>query len=232
MAGKNVQFRSDDSVLKAFDYSKCNAWAICLDKQFMFKHVGDSAQGARDVLADYLDMIADSKAIYTLKVFDGVTNDKLNERTPCSGSFNFRLSELTEEDFGEKGSYGNGAYGREMLSRLSAIEEKLKDQDLQPEEKEPSQWDTIGEIISHPTIQPIVQNILGKLVSGLTGAGAAGRALGAVPEGTDRGELLKQSINILREKDPKLPEHMHMLASMATNNPQKFNMLVGMLENF
>lgn len=227
---KNVQFRGIGNTLKAFQARNVDAWSLWVINgsiaQFLNKGVGE------DDLAMFLSMIEISSAVYTLKVYEGITDaSQIKERTECDGSFNFSLIDA-EEDFGR---YTDKNRANRLFERISALEAK---QNQEIEEEEPGIGKVINSWLENPgelldviekakrvfgfaqVVQPFQtpqQEMIGNVV------------------GTDnlekKIERLQAAVNILEKNDPKIIEHLEKLADMSQNNPGQFQFLISALES-
>lgn len=89
MAGVNsIQFWGKESVLQAYEASAIDAWAVFQGKNLLTAGCG------KETLSQWLDMLATSGGLYTLKVYRGIENtEDINDAEPANGSFNFKLLE-------------------------------------------------------------------------------------------------------------------------------------------
>lgn len=228
---KSIQFRGSDQVEEAFKNSGAASFSIWQDKQFLFKGCGDAE------LSAFLELLEQSatNAIYTVKIYEDITNKKeIKSNTPDDGSFNFRLDgdgmEITKEQYTRVGNYN------ELASRINGIDEKfnliLDKFEEEKESKPGGGLGLIGDILSSPTLQPIISNILTSLIGG-NGQNAPrpqiaqASHLGNVPAPGS----IEQSIAILKAADPKLQEHLQKLASIATNDKATFAMITAAIDN-
>lgn len=114
----------------------------------------------------------------------------------------------------------------EVLSRLSAIEQKLTESD----DDEPENNDTqnvIGQIIQNPAIMNVIQGLILRAVDKLIpGNPAANVSIAGMPEDSDK---LSTALEILKKADPELDNDLMLLAQLAINDPGQFQFLLKML---
>lgn len=114
----------------------------------------------------------------------------------------------------------------EVLSRLSAIEQKLTETD----DDEPEANDTqnvIGQIIQNPAIMNVIQGLIMRAVDKLIPVNAAANAgIAGMPEDSDK---LATALEILKNADPQLENDLMLLAQLAVNDPAQFQFLLKML---
>lgn len=229
----SIQFKGIDSVVAAYENRDVPAWSLWQGKQFIFKYEGNSIDEGSQQLTEYLNMLAQStNAIYTLKVYEDVPGGKIKSNTPDDGSFNFKINADSQEITNNQYSRMNNSNA--ILERLERMEQRLIEREEEEGDEEPeSKLGLIGEIISHPTIQPIAQafitNILG--IGKTNGTAAPAQMPRAAISGINDDAILSEAIKELTAHDPKLPEHLAKLAALAKENPQGFQFLLTTLDN-
>lgn len=223
MASSNtVQFRGKAIVLQAFENRNCAAWSLWVGKQFLFKHAGKTNAEAIEVLETHLDLLHEngSTAIYTLRVYDDITEVKqIKEKTESDGSFNFRLQELEP--------YEPGQRSNALLSRIAALENKLSEGQKDEDEEEPGFLGQVNDALQNPIVGALVKRIFG---FELPQASQAGPVAIAGIEDANQDELLQKAIAILKTKEPKLGTHLYKLAMIAEKNINNFNYLISLLD--
>lgn len=222
----SIQFKGVDSVIEAYENREVAPWSIWQGKQFMFKYEGNNvAEGAQQLTATLELLKESSNAIYTLKVYEDLKGGKIKSNTADDGSFNFKLN--GDEQTITQNQYASLKYNDKLSERLERIEQALlerEDEEPEPENK----LGVIGEIISHPTIAPIVQNIVAAIFSkGQSPAQTPRVALSGV---NDESEL-KEAVEALKKHDSKLTEHLQKLAALAEQSPESFKFLLTTLDN-
>lgn len=242
------QIRGADNVIQAFKNRDVKSWAIFQGKQFLFK--GDDETDLQSVL----EFIANgSKVVYTLKVYDSLTQKEVKEKTDSDGSFNFIL--LDEgEDYDQHAQYANSNRAGKLYERLRAIEDHIAGiGQIEPEEKPETFEDILKGFIKEPDALIKLINA-GKMILGINPGpningypaqpapayNGQGQRIGNInksmttPAGTPEERLnrLASAIDILEKNDPKIVEHLEKLASISEGNINQFNFLLQALENF
>lgn len=240
---QSCQFWGITSVLQAYDMRDVGPWAICHGKQFISK--GDD----RADLSSFLELLSNgySNAVYTLKVYDGLSVDEIKDNTPCDGSFNFSL-----QSTGAVAGYNGGGNNDILLGRIASLEKKLADAEKRDET--PSIGSVIMGWLENP--EPFIQLIQGFKM--LTGAPVAAQVAGVEPkhrvpvsgmhqeppyypsgpvqsapvvvqDDETRQARLIAALNILEANDPDILDHLEQLADMSQNNKPFFQGLLKML---
>lgn len=237
MAGKSVQFKGLENVLRAFEYKNCEVWAVFDGRYLIHKGVGV------EELREWLSMLASNggNPVYTLKVYEDLqAADEVKERTECTGSFGFKL-------FDDAEIYKASPYSKtdqELNERLKRIEETISG--FQDEaEPEPGNEINIGAIINDYLSNPHKLNTLLSGIKQLFSNGtqpAAVGSVGALPDFKNQQTMqtnqptendlqrLSNALDVLGNIDAKLPEHLEKLAHLATTKPGMFATLINMLE--
>lgn len=233
-----VQFFGVDNVVKAFEYKKIPSWAIFQGRSLIHKNESSSLDDSADSLEEFLKMLGDtSVAVYTLKVYEGA-KPKINEKTPCDGSFNFRLVE-EEERQQRQLVYreGNNKLAeevkllREEVATLLAVDTEGEDDHQTVGGVE----GFIGALLQDPTkIPQLVEGV--KAVLNMFSVKpppqyAPPQQLRPVAiAGIDDDAKLKSAISRLLQHDTKIADHLTKLADIADQDKNTFDYLIGMLE--
>lgn len=222
----SIQFKGIDGVIEAYENRGVAAWSLWQGKQFMFKYEGHSIEEGAQQLQATLELLAQStNAIYTLKVYEELTGGKIKSNTPDDGSFNFKIN--GDEQALTQSQYTSYRNSNEIVQRLADIEDRLNQQE-EKYEPEPSRLGFIGEILSDPGLQPIVQPLIAKIF----GTAAPSRMPRAAINGINDDErVLSEAITELKKHDTRLHEHLAKLAAIAKENPQSFNFLLTTLDS-
>jgi hypothetical protein len=249
----SIQFYGIDAVMKAAENRKCAAWSIWHNKQFLFKSLPDQDEGqALDYLKDILESVADNDVIYTIKFYEEVQG-KINEKTPCDGSFNFKI--LDEEEMQER-RYKRQAMGNRyngLKEWQQNIEEKLDrllgEGDEEEEEEKTLEGELIGMVNNPIKLIEFVQS-LNQAKALLTGAEVtpgtianvlrAGQikevpapAPGQLEANLSHDEMMQRlnvALTTLGENDPNIIFHLEKLATLSTEKPETFKTAIAMLE--
>lgn len=234
------QIKGVDNIISAYDSRGADCWSLWQDKQFITTGCGS------EELQTFLDIISggDTRIVYTLKIYDGITNSKeITDKTPCNGSFNFSLGLSYIKD-PEKENYDSKRF-REIEEKIGALAENLN-----PPEPEESWKDIFVGFLKEPDALIKLINA-GKMILGINpGPQSAGYsqqpAMGAIgninesmtrptftPEQTQaRINRLAAAIETLDKNDPGLVEHIEKLAEISVKSPGQFSFLVKALESF
>lgn len=227
---KSVQFKTVDDVLTAYESRAVPRFAIFQDRQFLFKFEGESMDEGANYLAELLGILRNSAAIYTLAVYED-PREKINNKTPYDGSFNFRFAENTE-------GYTQGAgiirEMRDEIKLLTARVESLAVAGEDDEDEGPGQvagmasLDTIGSYLSHPVVQTLLSNILpmfknssaagSEPAAKIAGVDAPAAGLVDVQMSAELYQALTSMLAASAEAEKKL---LH-LGKVARENPGKF----------
>lgn len=243
MASNNaIQFYGSTTVLKAFEASGLTVWAVFWQKDKTYW--GDTAES----LKECLDTLG-AGPVYKLKMYKNVDDaDDIDEKTPCNGSFNFKLE-------GEAG----GAYSKEgtsvtsrllrrlddieanvLLKRLDSIEEKMG-------KASGEGIDVIGAVNNLINDPASLVQVLG-VIKGFFQGGAVhamGMSSNRPPGNTEQQtqfamndepleskiERMQNAINILEQNDPQLVPHLEKLAKLSQINRPLFEMMLSSLDN-
>lgn len=200
-----IQFFGRGTVVEAFEKRNCAAWSLWAGRQFLLSKLAGDAGEAADALDEYLQMIEPSgtTATYTLKVYDEPPAGRITDKTPCDGSFNFKLRKSDETSY----SRNNEIIER----RLAGIEQRLTGGD------DGSDKNTLGKIAEYiennEWAQQIVSGILSHYlkIPGLPAA-TTSQQLAGIADSQD--EQIAAAITVLKTKDAKLGEHLAKLAAL------------------
>lgn len=226
----SIQFKGTKAVLEAYDNNDVAAWAIFESKRMMVKHTD------RDFLEAYLKNLQEcgTNATYTLKVYEDVTDRKqIKENTPCDGSFNFKVFTFDEYENVREDSAPIQRYKGVMAQEIREIKEQLQQVlSERTNEEPPSRLGIIGEIMESPLgpyVGQIIQNWLapaGRTLSAAVGNLPASSTAG---NGGTSGSL-QDTINSLRQYDPRINEHLAKLLKIATDDLPSFQFLIKTLD--
>ena len=218
----SVQFRGKDAVLKAVEYRKIAAWSFWSGRQLLHKYEGSDLSESVTHLDEFLDMIEEgTNAVYTLKFHEELKGGKITDKTPCDGSFNFRLNSDNQEL--NVGQYRQITSQNAILSELKALREdmdKIKEGGEDEEESDPMDR-VIGRIIDHPMTSAVLSKILG-----IDPPQSLGK-VGAIPGVS---QSIDDSLKILKQHDPDIIEHLAKLSKIAEHRPKDFRFLLSMLD--
>jgi hypothetical protein len=220
----SVQIWGKDPVLKAYESRAVAAWSIFQGKQFLFKAETEDLGIGKKMLSDVLDMISPmSGAIYTLKVYEDLTDDGIKSTTADDGSFNFKLIPDGQAIGGSAGG-GNAQLIQDIVTLRIQNAELMAELDS-GEDDEPDEWDRIGAIMEKPIVVAAINKLFGIDIRP-----GSPSTIGAIPE-TESETLLDKAIETLRSKDPDLARHLWKLAEIAINKPSSFKFLLNTLDS-
>jgi len=227
--GASVQFKSKEGIMQAFQGVEVDAWSVWQHKQLLFKGIGDQD------LSAFLDMLAENStnAVYTVKWYEDITDKKqIKDNTPCDGSLNFKLNADGQEI--NQSQYGVVKYNNELVSRINGMEEKfnlLLDK-FEGESEEPeNKLGIIGDIIGHPSIAPLLPQLL-SVVLGINNQPQPQQYTPAIVGNVPEDKRLTEAIQRLKIYDSKLADHLMKLATIAETDPNTFAMVMQTLDNY
>lgn len=244
-----IQAYGVDRVIDFYHNNDVAPWAVWCGNQFMFHYSGSEMQEGSANLRGICEMILDAnkeggaspQATYTLAVYDDLPKGgKINNKTPYSGCFNFKL--VSREMAVDRYSDGGGSGLRdEVRSLKAAVEMLVAKQNEDDSEVEPGKSGVMGMLSGLLDMPEVQRAIAGKVVSIIDhiipskGQGAQlGQVAGALPGATVQDELdlqtrLQNALGALFEYDPLLVQDLEKLAVVAKGDPAQFNLLLSML---
>lgn len=253
----SVQFYGNEAVMEAVKNRRCPYWALWQGRQFLFKCEEADIKSSLDYLDQLLQMLNNdtTTATYTLKFFEpeGKGAVKIKENTPSDGSFNFKLVEPEAVHQRQIGFQSNTPKVLELLEkmslRLDAIENAGIDGEEEEEEEETIEKAIIGVLKDPNKLEKYItmgKNFFGVStpeyvgnVNRLGQIGDPGQAGHQAPvtnlsqsSGDNEEQFLIRvgnALDILKAHDPQIADHLEKLASMAKNNPGKFQSMLSML---
>lgn len=211
-----VQFSGIDNVIKAFASREVKAWSVWNGKQFLFSCVAANEIDAAADLETLLRSLEQSaSAVYTLKVYEDIARkgkvfEKITEKTPCHGSFNFKLVQYDGINSMPDWMREIKEENKILKAQNETLINELADQDDEPKDF----LGRIGAMLEQdpgklPLIIASVQSVINMFTKQTTPTGQP-VAIGNIP-GPDE---LTAVIERLKIKDPKLTEHLTKLANM------------------
>lgn len=226
----SIQFKGIDGVINAYENRKVAAWSLWQGKQFMFKYEGNDLEQGAEQLQATLDLLAEStNAIYTLKVYEDLPGHKIKSNTPDDGSFNFKIN--GDEQAITQNQYGVIRNNNAIADRLTAIEQKLNEQEEYVDVPEENKLGVIGDIISHPVIQPFVSQIIAALFAKKSDAPAPPQMQRVAISGINDDAEITAAIADLKQYDGQLAAHLVKLAALAKSSPDSFKFLLTTLDS-
>jgi hypothetical protein len=231
MGLNTVQFTGKQQVMKAFEKTDVINWSYWQGKQMLFAYEGDDPAESSSELQEWLGLMSKStNATYTLKFYrDHRTDAEILPSTRESSSFNFRLYEPEQENYGRPGTvgatFGNNdavlAEIQKLTGEINAIKTKVNGVPAE----EPLQW--WERLLDTPFAAPLIGKLFNIDMSGVnSGGAAAGAKMAGVPGTYDIDAIL----DALEAADPKFEEHMWKLQQLHIKDPGKFKMILGILD--
>lgn len=223
--GRSVQFQNIESVLNAYELRAVPAFSIYQGKQLLIKYEGADILEGSELLAQFLPMLLNSAAIYTLCVYEEFSG-KINDKSLYHGSFNFKFVENTA------GFTANGNILNTLQLQLAAMDEKLTRIETEKElsvndDSTLNSMDRIGNILNHPLIEKLIPVVMGflqpgeetkKLPAAMAGIETANKAFS-----TALTEAIYNMISATAESEQALIK----LGAVAKKDPGKFKKLLG-----
>lgn len=248
----SCQFFGVDAVVDAYRYRELGVWGIFDGREFM---AGGNGEGE---LRQYLSMMSrhGSTAIYRLKVYKDVDDvDDLDDKTPCAGSFKFKLTEsydrvVSGPSAPVRQSFDVGDVVAEKLNEqivreVGKVLEKKFNNDGEHELKTKEKPQTLSEIvmgfIENPeklvgiigavkALMSPAPQVMG-VPAALAGVDAGQHVSRITPEQQqEEDDILDNALNKLEEHDPDIVLHLAKLAELAEKKPQLFKMLITQLD--
>jgi hypothetical protein len=232
-----VQFTNKDDVLEAYKRMKVAPWAIWCGKEMNFSCSDKNQSVCEAELAEYLEMLDRNEmpAYYALRVYDDLDGEKINNKTPYSNSFGFRLTESAagyKRSAGGDGGMSGQTVGslrkqweqeQALINEIKALRmevQEMRDGDDGDDEDEDYGLGKIGRILQHPTIAPMAQQLLGAFTGMLNRSHPAGQIAG-VPGDPEK---IQAAMQILTDCIPDFPDILNKLATMAQKQPAQLKL--------
>jgi hypothetical protein len=258
MRSSAVMFRGVKSTLKAYASNEVPAWSLWNGpKQLLFSFNGTDLIEGEAALKQALELLQEggTTAALMLAVYDDLKDgEKIKNTTPYDNSFNFCL---WDDEQGEQSPYryrGN----KEIEDRMKAMEDILKKLSEEPEEDEGAEkiGGIQGILAGFLEVPEVKQALAGKLVQfidKITGMDKSKQIAGIPGEGNrisidldqaienekfsqawnqfpvDQQLKVSKALRVLMASDPKIGDHLLMLATMARDNPKRYEMALTFL---
>lgn len=226
----SVQFIGRAALLKGVK-DRVETWGLFQSKQFLV-----SGEGT-DELDEFLEKLepGGSVAVYTLKMYSSAKVEEIDEKTPCQGSINFKL---TDPQGGGTGSTND------RLARIEGIlAGEYEDEDDEDDPAEESLASIILGYLKDPQKIATIIGAINDLKRGQVPAipGAVGTvqdrrespAYSQGPPESDEAKIhrLSSVLDRLEKADPRILDHLEKLADLAEKKPDFFKMLLMQLDN-
>lgn len=227
MATPTIETYGKESVLVWFNNQPGTDWR--LHRQYNTKSKDNIINGSLDLskeeeserLAETLDSLDNgyNNGTYTLVVDNGKYPAQLYFKITQAGEVTKHISGInqTQTDPALLALLNKQQEQlNELTSRLNADDDEMED------EKEKG----LMGLINHDVYGPLIATAISGIVSKLMPA-AAPTALAGIPD--EQQQKVNQAIEILKNYDNNLGDHLLKLADIAQNNNAQFNMLLKML---
>jgi hypothetical protein len=239
---KSVHFRGEEQVIEAYKNRGVPAFALWQDKQFLFKYEGNKLDEGEALLSTWIEMLVtnQSSAIYTVCVYEDLKpGQKIKDKTPYDGSFNFRLFDnpsgyLPPQQFQQYQQQGGNV--KVLLDKMNAQQSEIERLKMIIEEgaagdEEEDSLGMVGKILEHPVLgpalQPLIQRLGGSIADLIVGKGGEPgeqqqtqmRRISGI-EISD--QQLSDAIEKLQQYVEDLPAVLEKLALIAEKQPKQF----------
>lgn len=232
-----------DSAIKKFTnngnpYYALYVNGVKIDTNSVFDDIEEASEKLRDDLSPYKNSKNswdDKIVVYCFNDKHAATKLSANEiKNKCTAAITIRFPDVRDRDNSNNGS------SREIIEILTIMRNDLNIQkeklaSLQAELESDEDEDNDDDFDSNPIIGSLKRNpeVMDNLVT--MAATAIGKifiknpvnAIGSIDPVNNS---IANSISILEAADPKLDEHLAILADMAVNNTNQFNFLISMLK--
>lgn len=220
--GRSVQFIGKESVIDAYENRDIKCWGLFDGKSFIV-----SGEDAED-LKTFLTRMEKSgtESIYTLKVYKNVDDiDDLDDRLPCNGSFNFKLS--------RSAAFGMIGLNTDLQTRLDLLEKKVAGSGEDDEDDESFESIMMGMIKNPVQLQQMIGAVQSLFTRSPAPVVAAVGALDPKKELNEQQQLdrLNDALQRLEKADPNIIDHLCKLADVAERDPGTFKFLIKNLES-
>jgi hypothetical protein len=233
MASK-IHYHGIDKIIAAFKQNDMPYYSVQWKEgkkvlSLSFNNTIDDIDSAAEKLQNYLSSLNTASGDeYYLQLWDEVPEKKerINDGD-VTYKFVLRSLPYTPEQYEERSQQfteNRNTRWNELMSRISAIEEKIsepEEEDEEEEEENLSMAGIINQLIQKPEIQTAIMGYIGNLFT------KQPIAVAGVPDT----ELLslEQSLQILSKHTKDLEGDLKLLADMAEKNPTQFKFLLSML---
>ena len=235
----SVDRRGIDSVIEGYntfsEYSPI--YSVWQGRNLKFQFNDEDIQRGQDLLLSNLEAIRQtgSDAVFTIRFH--TTKDKdgfISDKTPYVGSFNFKVSEPTNQ----LGNLAGAEYTsnspilskldkildqqNELQSRIAALEEQDEDED---EEKPNDIMGMLSGIMQTPVGQQIITGLLGAITKNIAPQQPAAKQVGLAGIPSEE-EKIQDAIERLKTIDPEIADDLQKLAHIAETQKGTFEFLV------
>lgn len=236
----SVDRKGIDSVIEGYntfaEYSPI--YSVWQGRNLKFQFNDEDIQRGQDLLLNNLEAIRQtgSDAVFTIRFH--TTKDKdgfISDKTPYVGSFNFKVSEPTNQ----LGNLAGADYTsnspilskldkildqqNELQSRIAALEEQEEDEEDEP--KNNSVMGLISGIMETPIGKQLIENAIGALFKNIAPQQPAPKQVGLAGIPSEE-EKIQDAIERLKTIDPEIADDLQKLAHIAETQKGTFEFLV------
>jgi hypothetical protein len=211
-----------------------------------YTYEGDDMEGiGKQLLSDMLMAAAaqGNRALYTLRFYRHLgKNESIDSATPFFASFNFKLNDDAYMMPGNNIPLPSvsGFENHQTQAIIGAIDRLNQriDQMEQEEEEEPeTMMERVGKFVTSPGAEQIMSGIAGLFNRFFMSKQQYSRPAGPGISGISQQEYQKEqyekaiaALNRLAAVQPDFGDHLTLLAELAENNPNKYNMGLAFLK--
>lgn len=222
-----------DSVMRYYDESDYSMYSVYAgareeEKLRRFSYDGDDKIEGRENLQNSLNAILsnpDNTNTYMLALYNMKGKNK-----ECKQTITFQLNRSNYIPANKMVDNYNPQLIQmihQLESKLSAIEMRLQDEELDDELDEEQENNFLGTLMQNPNMQQMlmagIMNILNPVNNNVKVTNMAG------VEPTDDTQKLHHALEILSKHDDQLANDLYLLSQLAENDPMQFKFLLKML---
>lgn len=219
-------------MIQFYERQEIPAFGIKQKTMLCYKYEGDAMDEGMEELKWICSALINqrSPAVYTLCLYKKWVGDEITDKTPCSLSNNFRLTEPS----GELGAPGGG----DVAAQLREMREEIRQ--LREGAPAENKLGVIGEIMEMEAVQPLIMAVGAKIADWITGEGKMGelKRVSGIPGISPAGmttewrtdAVIIDALDRLSKHVPDLPQVLKKLADTADNKPAKFKTYLAMFK--
>jgi len=229
--GRNVQFRSADSVIAAYRANDVPCFAVSAGTQLLTSYNGTDIDEGAQLLEKFLELLEDSKsaATYSVRVYKKLgAKEDISNKTPYHGSFNFNLTDTITGALAGIGANNQGvSVAKDFYELRARFDEQTRLLEMMAEKLEnleqPEPVASMGETMLAallPHLPAIIEKFLPKQEPGQQQI--SGISLPANLFSDNDVERIGNSLIELRKVEKDVPKFLERLAAYANRNPNGF----------
>jgi hypothetical protein len=156
-----------ESVMDGFKIHDCSYFSVWQGKTLKFKYIGGSAEDAANFLMQNIEGLhPNSTALYEIRLYDDVPDKGINNSTPYSGSFTFKMNTGIGTDASVYRPVGSDQYTKHLQTENEMMKkriEALEAEEVEDEEPADGVGRIMGYIEKYPALQEILRDGIGML---------------------------------------------------------------------